>query len=440
MDAEVPSMSIRPTLSCLALALAWLACIAGCGDSNGRATVDMAAPPDMATLDPGVVSTSGHSQAESETHVAIAPNGYVAVAYIGITRTGSTNGYRFSTDYGFTFQPADALDSPAGRETSDPVLATDAKSNFYMSWVEFKRNAQGMPMDMHVFVAQAPAGTTKFANPVEVTDNPNGTDMYDKPWVLVTNDGALLVTYARTSTGGIFAARSTDMRTFSRATIVEDGGFRNLVFPCQPPTGNRLYVTYHAGGGIGLRWSDDAGATWPDTNRTAVAANGEMPAFEDPTCAAAAEDVWMTYGLSTDAFSTTASAKLEAIMLAHSPDGGKTIDTRANVQDTTTAMYALHPYLLREPSGALDLAYYAGSAEGDATGTLRRTRSTDGGKTWPATTVVKSPVVYTGRRDTPQWLGDYFGLAWGMGELYMSYATNTQSVVHVAFYRTAEPQ
>src|SRR5258708_1015377 len=112
-----------------------LSFVAGCGGGafhphqDGSTGPRMATLPHMATPDPGIVSKSGLSVEESETHVAIAPNGYVAVAYIGLTASGSNNGYRISTDQGDTFAMAEALKSPMGRETSDPVLAVDSKSN-----------------------------------------------------------------------------------------------------------------------------------------------------------------------------------------------------------------------------------------------------------------------------------------------------------------------
>jgi hypothetical protein len=195
-----------------------------------------------------------------------------------------------------------------------------------MTWIGFIFNTQGMPYDMHVYAAVAPAGSTTFGAPVEVS-NTQANEQFDKPWITVTNKNSVLLTYAKTSTGGIYAARSTDHGvTWTRAVIVEDGAFRNLVYPCVPATGNRVFATYHAGQGIGLHWSDDDGVTWPAASKVAVAATGEQPAFDDPTCAAAGNEVFISYGLSPDAMGTTNSPKLTSIRIAHSPDGGPTID------------------------------------------------------------------------------------------------------------------
>jgi len=390
------------------------------------------------SVGPTVISTSAATDLEAETHVAVAPSGLVAVAYIGISQGGfSTNGYRFSKNWGNDWEAPATLDSPDGRVASDPVLAVDSKQNFYMTWIGYQIGSGGA-FDMHVYVAMAPAGTTTFGNPIEVTDT--GDSGYDKPWIAITNKDALILTYARTSTGAIFAARSTDQgQTWKNALIVEDGGFRNLVYPCPPATGDRVYATYHAGGGIGLRWSDDDGATWPDANKVAVAQMDEQPAFDDPTCASEGQEVWVTYGLSNDPFGTGSSAKLTNVRFAHTSDGGTTIDYHGNAHDDAAATYFMHPQLVREPMGTFDLVYYAGNADNDTNGSYRRSRSSDGGKTWEASTPVQAPLTYLQARDSPKWVGDYTGLTWFSGSIFTSYVDNTGQVAHVAFYRTAVP-
>lgn len=434
--------------------------LAACSDSNpgddggarGSAdlvAVDLAVPVDLArpdlrpgsrTLDPGQVSVSPKTAWEAETHVAVADNGFVAVAYIGLQKAAgqSTNGYTFSKNDGETFEAPQVLSSPGGRVASDPVLAADAAGNFYMSWVGFSVS-MGQPADMHVYVARAPAGTTTFGTPIEVTQNPMGQDSYDKPWILAENDGTLLVTYARVSSGGIFAATSKDLSHWDNQKIVEDGSFRNLVFPCQPESGSRVYAVYHAGAGIGLRRSDDGGRSWPDANKSAVAAMTERPAFEDPTCAAAGDDVWVSYGLSHDVSTEAVSAKLYGIRLAHSPDGGRSIDGRYDAHDGDAGTFFLHPYLVREAGGALDLVYYAGTGENDDMGSFRRARSTDGGKSFAPSSAVHSPLTFLGARNSHKWLGDYAGLAAARGNLYTAFTDNSSGESHVRFYRTATP-
>ncbi|MFT3772045.1 MAG: sialidase family protein [Minicystis sp.] len=388
----------------------------------------------------GIISTSTDSILEAETHVAVGANNVVVVAWIAEQAGGnSTNGYVFSTSGGASWTPVQQLASPNGLVASDPVLAFDQQNNCYMTWIGFQFNAQGNAYNMHVYVAKAPAGTTTFGAPVEIA--PAGTNVqFDKPWITVTNKNAVLVTYAKTSTGGIYAARSADGgATWSNAVIVEDGNFRNLVYPCVSKTNDRIWAAYHAGGGIGLRWSDDDGVTWPDANKSAVAAQGEQPAFDDPTCAADGNDVWISYGLSNDQFSGDASPKLHTVRVAHSPDGGSTVDFRVDAHDAAAAKLFMHPALVRATNGTLHLVYYAGQADQDAMGTFRRSSSTDGGHTWQASTVVRQPITYLGDRASPLWLGDYVGSAWSGGDLYMSYVDNAGMYSHIAFTKQAAP-
>jgi hypothetical protein len=386
------------------------------------------------------ISISTASDVEAETHVAAAPNGVVAVAWIAIKAGGfSTNGYRFSTDGGSTFGPVQTLDSPNGEVASDPVLAVDKQNNVYLTWIGFKFDAQGNPYDMHVYAATAPAGTTTFGAPVEVT--PAGSNaQFDKPWIIVTNQNTVVVTYAKTSTGGIYSARSTDQgKSWQNTVIVEDGNFRNLVYPCISPSGNRLWAVYHAGGGVGIRWTDDDAMTWPTNNKAAVAAQGEQPAFEDPTCAANGNDVWVSYGLTNDQMTgESASPKLYTIRVAHSGDGGATIDSRVDAGDAAAGMYFMHPQLIRDGAGSLGLFYYAGNSDGDPMATVRRSRSADG-MTWQASTVVYQPVSLIPDRASKQWLGDYIGFGAQGANLFMSYVDNSSGVSHINFDKAMVP-
>jgi hypothetical protein len=371
----------------------------------------------------------------------VAPNGVVAVAWIAEQMGGnSTNGYVFSMDGGDTWTPVQQLASPNGQVTSDPVLAFDAQNNAYMTWIGFQFDSMGGAFDMHVYAAKAIAGSTTFGAPVEVAPPANTGVTFDKPWITVTNKNTVIITYAKTSTGGIYAARSTDGgATWGSSVIVEDGNFRNLVYPCVPAVGDRIWAVYHAGGGIGMRWSDDDGVSWPTNNKVAVAATGESPAFDDPTCVTDGTQVWVSYGLSNDPFSADASPKLFAIRLAHSPDGGATIDSRTDAHDAAAGKMFLHPQLARDESGRLHLVYYAGQANLDTAGTYRRSVSPDGGQTWQPSTAVRDPVTFLGDRASKQWLGDYVGLGWAGGSVFTSYVDNTSGSSHIAFSREATP-
>jgi hypothetical protein len=200
-------------------------------------------------------------------------------------------------------------------------------------------------------------------------------------------------------------------------------------------------VTYHAGGGVGLRWSDDDGATWPDTNKSAMADGNEpTPAFEDPTCAAQGNEVWVSYGLTPDQnMGNALTAKLNKIRVAHSPDGGVSVDWRSDALDLGASKYAMLPQLAREPGGAFDVVYYGGDAMNAADASFRMTRSTDGGKTWGPSQDLATPMIFNQDRSSVHWLGDYVGLTVDAGFLYTTYVDNTSSYSHVAFAKAPLP-
>jgi hypothetical protein len=372
---------------------------------------------------------------EAETQLTRTASGKTAVAWIAELADGnSTIGYRFLPDGGCDV-PGE-IQSPNGRVASDPVLATDAEDNVYVVWIGFKYDSTGQPMDMHVYVAVAPAGTIAFGAPIEVTSNVQPTDAFDKPWISVTDKDTVLVTYAKTSSGGIYAARSTNQgQTWSNTVIVEDGSFRNLVYSCPPKTGDRIFVTYVASGGIGLHWSDDDGVTWPSTSSTAVAQTGDQPAFDDPTCVATGTDVWVSYGTSDDAFTESIMPKLKSIKIAHSTNDGVSIADWHEAKDPR-AMFAMHPQLVLEPSGQLDIIYYTGNRDMDTMGTFRWSKSTDGGATWSLSQTLFQPLEFIQSRESILWLGDYAGAVWDGGILYTTFTENNEGAAHIAVQST----
>jgi hypothetical protein len=110
-----------------------------------------------------------------------------------------------------------------------------------------------------------------------------------------------------------------------------------------------------------------------------------------------------------------------------------------DVQDSAAGKYFMFPNLVREDSGALDLTYYAGSGQGDKAATFRRARSTDRGKTFAPSLVLHKPITFEQGRATLAWIGDYLGLTWSAGNLFMAYTDNSSGTSHTAFYRTSVP-
>ena len=390
-----------------------------------------------------IISESGLSAMESETHLAVGSNGFVVVAWISIQPNGgSSNGYVFSTDGGTTWGDVANLDSPNGQVASDPVIAVDANNNFTMTWIGFNTNSQGTPTNMTVYSATAPSGTTTFGTPVVVD---SGSD-FDKPWILESRDGSLILTYADTGNFSLKAARSTDKgATWATSVVASGNAFRNLAYPCTPTDGtsHRVYVVYTVltnganPSGIGIHWSDDDGVTWPDANKAAVAQQNEVLAFEDPTCVAKGDEVWVAYGITSDNAGDPEStvAKLDKVQVAHSTDGGATFTSYTNAADTVATKYALLPAMAIEESGALDVVYYAGAMADDPEGSYRRTRSTDGGATWSSSVVVSNPLTFSQDRASQLWLGDYTGVAASGGSIYHSFADNSSGTSHIRFVK-----
>jgi hypothetical protein len=389
-----------------------------------------------------VISQSPGWFLQAETSVASAPNGFVAAAWIDVNQQNfSAIGYAISTDDGQSFAPIGHVKTPKGGVASDPVLAVDAAGNFWLTWVGYKIQGQN-PTDMHIYVAKAPAGSTTFNDPIEASD-PNDTALYDKPWITVTNGGEILVTWERDQmpqTFGLVAARSIDGTTFTQTIFQNDPTgqtFRNLAFPCAPRTGGRVWVTYlaytNSGIDVRLAYSDDGGASW--SPETIVNLPSEMVAFDDPTCVAEGNEVWVSYGLTQDMIDPEAgsSDKLYAIRVAHSGDGGLTIDSRIDAQDSNAAKFFMHPQLAREEGGGLDLVYYAGNFDEDPNGSYRRSRAASFGGGFAPSVPVEYPLTYLQARGDPRWLGDYTGIFVRAGKLYTTYTVNTSGISSVAF-------
>jgi hypothetical protein len=396
-----------------------------------------------------VISAKPDSFIESETSTATAANGFVSVAWIDILQSGgSAIGYVFSTDDGKSFPEPSSVSSPDGRQASDPVLAVDAAGGFYLSWVGYYIDDTGTPSDMHVYVAKAPPGATSFGEPVTVSNLGGNDDFYDKPWITVTNDGTILVTYAVFSnvSSKLMAARSKDGVNWAESTILESGSaFYNLAFPCAPQNGTRIYTTYLVLTNVikvGLSFSDDQGASWsPLVKSPTVSLAEENVAFTDPSCVAAGNEVWVAYGLTDEplAGGSADTPRLTNIRAVRSSDQGASFDLRLEAGDASAAPYFLLPGLVREESGALDVVYYAGTGDEDSEGTFRRARMADPALGFSPSQVIEKPVTYLLARDDPRWLGDYIGVATRGDRLYTSYVVNTDGLAHVAFARPALP-
>jgi hypothetical protein len=405
----------------------------GTGGSGGTGTTTSSSstgvPVEPAFSVQSVSASAGHRQ-ETEATVAISKDGVVAAAWIGQTTKGGLDiGYTLSQDRGHTWS-APAVASPGGTDLyGDPTLVATADGGFYLAFLSFDAGfTQGA-----IWVAHAAPGATAFDPAVRVTPA-NEPGPYDKPIVALTESQAVLVSYTNTSNGALDLARSTDGATFTRTHVIPTSAV-SLPYVCSDVGGQHVWIVYHLGSTIQMRWSDDDGVTFPAANRTVVSLNNELDISTDDTiCVGKGDEVWIGYSRSKDMTNSSNFLWKDYVLrLAHSADGGHTIDRRADVNDASASMFTMEPALALEADGSIDLAYLAGNAENDPMGSLRVGRSTDGGQSFAPSTALYSPVTFGLSRTAPNWVGDYFGFVWDGGRVLSAFADNQSGTSHVSF-------
>jgi hypothetical protein len=422
---------------------------AGGGGAGGGGAVAPAcsAPPDETfTLADVSHADPFTSRGEYASNLAVAANGAVAIALQGHPDPLPTRvGVRLSQDEGETWGPVLLPDVPDGFASFDARVAADADGNFSIVYLGVDlSNPSGRP----IFAARAGAGATTLEAGVQIAGPGVDQNQANSPTITALADGSTLVTYAGANLGSIHAAVSKDAgKTWTTSVIVEGGGLYDMPVPCQTTGGSRAYIA-HLGGSttapiaVTLRHSDDGGSTWvADGTITVTDAAAGAVAYAPPSCVVDGDDVWVSYGVSSDPVDITflTMQRLASIQVAHSSDGGKTFDVRHDAHDEAAGAAFLSPFLVREEGGALDLTYIAGKGAGDTAATVRRSRSTDGGKTWCGSVVVHAPVTFEPSLTSEKSLSRRHGLAYQGGALYVSYPDNATEFSHVGFQRVGIP-
>jgi hypothetical protein len=419
----------------------------GSGDATAAAGAAGAAGATGATI-----SIAKLSNLESEADLAAAPGGRVAAAWIAMKDTSGTTSriaYAFSDDGGKTWTPPAAVD-PTGDGTHgflgyDPALAADAHGAFHLAWLGALPGHHSGD-DMGVWTATAAAGSTRFAAPVLLSAR--GTLDVDKPTITVTRRGSLLVAYdLGDADGNAEVARTTDGVTWTRARLEPARRRERWLFAvCGPREGtDRVWVTYADRDSIGLQWSDDDGVTWSREEAAVArrASDGPVESWQSTTCVGEGRNVWVVYGLSDDGWSGDAFPRSHALLVARSHDAGRSFPERHEVHDPAAGRLFMLPKIAREPGGAIDLVYYAdgagrsGGAEG--AGSVRWSRSTDGGVTFGPSVALAEKIVFDARRSKRTWLGDYLGLGFADATLFTAFVDNAGGKGHVAFRRVGTP-
>ena len=430
--------------------------------TTGKTTVNTGVTTTSTTTSSGlsgpVISPSGSTIFDAETSIAIDPaSKRLASAWIAVTPMGGSNiGFAFSSD-GTNWTPADQIAAPNGRDSSDPVVAVDASGAFYVSFVAFHRDAQGMPSDMHVYVAKAPPGSNSFGPPVEVSDPNLSGPFYDKPWITVTQAGTIAVSYADADNSGYkeAIALSTDGVNWTRSHVAgpSQSVFFNLAYLCPDRLTKRLHATFvmtdamatHLD--IGVAHSDDEGHTWSAPQKIAgPSTTGEQPSFDDPTCFAQGGTLLVSYGIANapppqDASNAQSSF---AIRLAElEGNGSGTVTKRMDIQDPASGKAFQHPTIAGDETGRLAVVYYAAIQDEDTNGSYRvGSLGTLGNISVHPTQAYVDPIFATVSRSSPQWLGDYTGLVVDKGTAYTSFVTNQNTPMsesEIAFTKMTLP-
>jgi hypothetical protein len=366
---------------------------------------------------------------EAESTIAVASDGTIAIAWIQNAPTGYGIGYSFSKDGGASWTASKAATND-GRLYDDPGLAVAPNGTFFLSMSGY--NADGSAH--RIAVATAPPGHLEFGTPVDASDPMLAAETLDKPWISVTAAGRALLTYGAISSGGLYASLSNDGKTWSQTKIA--AGAKNLGYTCAGQ-GNTVWVVYYDddSGSIGLGRSDDQGATWPASTFVTVSDSSEQDvSFDDPTCVTRGGDVWVSYSRTKDNVNTEQFMPRDYLVeVAHSSDGGKTIERRVVADDASIAKYFMTPTLALSEKGTLEIVYYAGIGTKDSKGSFRLARSIDHGATFEASALLETPITFAIDRGASDWLGDYSGLVAHGAHVYAAFANNVSGYSHIDF-------
>ncbi len=403
---------------------------AGGLDDGGAHDAD-AAEPDGAIG--AIVSTTSANLWEYETEVTVAPDGQHAFAIWMIESLGYHYdlGYAISGDGGATWSTPRRV--PASPYVGvNACVTVDAEGTFHLTWLETAPRRR-------VMAATYYASGDSFSIPQEISDA-SSSAAFDKPWIVTLADDSLLVAFGTDSGTTLTVAKSGDHGvTWTRTTVAPDGNLRNVVFPCA--TGARVHLAYLIPDGVELVTSEDYGATFGAPVRVDVPG---ATAFEPPSCVVDHDDVWVAYGVGGGMGSTWQMALLDAVWVAHSSDGGRTIARRVRASEPTEGAHYLLPRLGRTDGGSLALGYYVGDTAG-APGRFRVAFSDapSRGDAWTSRATVAKPAGLQPARGQYDTLGDYVGMHASGDGVLVSFADNASvpgtAMSHVRIARVPHP-
>jgi len=407
-------------------------CTGGGPAPDGGDAPYMRSAPSATT--PALLGAPSGSQYETEPTIAVAPDGRVAVAWLDVTGSSAPLGVAFSPDRGDTWSTPTLLSVGAQRFASNEILAADAQGNFHLVSLAVNDDQSAVA----VLIATAPAGSSTFGAFVEVSD-PAVPALRDASAFTIAHDGSFNVVWTEygssLTSSSIVAARSTDGGAHWTRTAITSGVIASWPNVCASRTGGHVAAVFidAQNAATGMRWSDDDGATWPDGNTNMVPLS--LNEGEFPSCFAIDQDLWVMQGVSSMRPSRTYEPTLDDIQLTHSGDGGFTLDPTVSAQDPLAGGKYMRAMAVIEADRSISLTYYAGARDDDPAGTVRRSLSTDGGKTFAPSQILYQPITLTTSRAGTDWLGDLLGVADDAHGTFVAFVDNGDGKSHIRFTR-----
>jgi hypothetical protein len=398
------------------------------------------------------VSLDGASKFEVEPFF-VARAGDLAIAWeasgcddltrVGYTRRGSAAG----------FDKARYLASPNGQMASNITLARDGAGSLFVAWASWTpgpdpAQPHAQASDIAIQFARWPAGASGFATPVELSD-PIPASLYDKPWMILTADDGIVVSYSDLRRGGIWVASSADGGASFQRTLV-DSTKANLAALCPDGRPGGAFVTYGTSGAIRLAHTADGGITWSAPVFAAVSDPSGNVAWQDPSCIANGDEVWISYGRTHDGTDVPVE-RLLAVRVAHLTLGASIVDSdvlalagagpgpaiadggSAGGDGGIAPGFLLFPQLAQFADGRLGLAAYRAAGEGTGAADLVYVVSTDGGLSFGSAITLATGLTPSLQRHVPDWLGDYFGWAPTAAGLGAAFVDNASGFSHIVF-------
>lgn len=390
---------------------------------------------------PGAPFTSiGASSFETQTTLATDGDGGIVVVWVALfTDSPSAVGYAVSRDGGASFTAPAYLAAPDDRLSTNPVVVADSQGRFTLAWLGFRLDFA--EPDEHVYVSRLDEASETFGAPAVASDDGTSTTTdFDFPSLAVDANDDVLVTFAnftgfsQGTPASLVFGRSSDLATFERATIVNDATFGNLANLCVDtsagPSAPLYLVHLGAGGTVALRKSTDQGESWQLQPATPAA----NVVFQAPTCVVSGSSLAVAYASGDAVFSPSEDSPADAVEVMVSSTGGSSFGAPAVVTEAGVEQY-LFPRIARGPTGKLEVAYYQGVVNDDAT--FVHASSTNG------TSWTRAPIAPAGTfaidLTLASWLGAYVGLAVPADTGFVSFTENTQGKTHIAFAEIALP-